>query len=206
MGSKVTTLAGAATAAVLIFGIAPAKAFTTLGTENNVTGFVGNLLASSFPGTSYLVASAGESYFDPFGAGYDTIDGINFSGVGLVWYQDFDSGWFGLGNETWVLPASIPTCGSESITTCEPFGHFINFSAWDPLAIGTYVIREADGSVSDVIKTFNDSNGYANVLFYSDLSLTSIPEPSTWAMMAVGFAGLGFAGYRARKPSAALAV
>jgi hypothetical protein len=53
MGSKVTTLAGAATAAVLIFGIAPAKAFTTLGTENNVTGFVGNLLASSFPGTSY---------------------------------------------------------------------------------------------------------------------------------------------------------
>jgi hypothetical protein len=24
----------------------------------------------------------------------------------------------------------------------------------------------------------------------------AIPEPSTWAMMLVGFAGLGFAGYR----------
>jgi hypothetical protein len=33
-----------------------------------------------------------------------------------------------------------------------------------------------------------------------------VPEPSTWAMMLIGFAGLGFAGYRARKPSAALAV
>jgi hypothetical protein len=26
--------------------------------------------------------------------------------------------------------------------------------------------------------------------------LTSVPEPSTWAMMLIGFAGLGFAGYR----------
>jgi PEP-CTERM motif len=27
---------------------------------------------------------------------------------------------------------------------------------------------------------------------------TSVPEPSTWAMMLVGFAGLGFAAYRQR--------
>jgi PEP-CTERM motif len=26
----------------------------------------------------------------------------------------------------------------------------------------------------------------------------AVPEPSTWAMMALGFAGLGFAGYRKR--------
>jgi hypothetical protein len=25
---------------------------------------------------------------------------------------------------------------------------------------------------------------------------SSVPEPSTWAMMLIGFAGLGFAGYR----------
>jgi PEP-CTERM motif len=25
---------------------------------------------------------------------------------------------------------------------------------------------------------------------------TAIPEPSTWAMMVLGFVGLGFAGYR----------
>ncbi len=28
---------------------------------------------------------------------------------------------------------------------------------------------------------------------------SSIPEPSTWAMMLLGFAGLGFAGYRRAK-------
>jgi hypothetical protein len=35
----------------------------------------------------------------------------------------------------------------------------------------------------------------------------AVPEPSTWAMMLLGFAGLGFAGYRrARKSRAVLAV
>ncbi len=32
-----------------------------------------------------------------------------------------------------------------------------------------------------------------------------VPEPTTWAMMLVGFAGLGFAGYRASRKSAAVA-
>ena len=30
----------------------------------------------------------------------------------------------------------------------------------------------------------------------------AVPEPSTWAMMAIGFAGLGFLGYRARRAEA----
>jgi hypothetical protein len=32
----------------------------------------------------------------------------------------------------------------------------------------------------------------------------AVPEPSTWAMMVLGFAGLGFAGYRARKRTVAM--
>ena len=37
-----------------------------------------------------------------------------------------------------------------------------------------------------------------------DLTYT-VPEPSTWAMMILGFASLGFIGYRqARKPMAAI--
>ena len=31
------------------------------------------------------------------------------------------------------------------------------------------------------------------------------PEPSPWAMMIIGFAGLGFAGYRARRSPIAIA-
>jgi hypothetical protein len=32
-----------------------------------------------------------------------------------------------------------------------------------------------------------------------------VPEPSTWAMMLLGFAGLGFAGYRQRQKLAGAA-
>ena len=39
----------------------------------------------------------------------------------------------------------------------------------------------------------------------ADITFRPIPEPSTWAMMLLGFAGLGFAGYRASRKSAALA-
>ena len=33
----------------------------------------------------------------------------------------------------------------------------------------------------------------------SNWTITAVPEPSTWALMLAGFAGLGFAGYRKMK-------
>jgi PEP-CTERM motif len=40
--------------------------------------------------------------------------------------------------------------------------------------------------------------------FSATISPTPVPEPSTWAMMALGFAGLSLAGYRASRKSFAL--
>jgi hypothetical protein len=37
------------------------------------------------------------------------------------------------------------------------------------------------------------------------LDISSVPEPSTWVMLALGFAGLGFAGCRASRKAAAAA-
>jgi hypothetical protein len=49
---------------------------------------------------------------------------------------------------------------------------------------------EGNGSPSDlVINNVGDQT----------LLLTPVPEPSTWAMMLLGFAGLGFAGFRGRR-------
>jgi PEP-CTERM motif len=41
--------------------------------------------------------------------------------------------------------------------------------------------------------------GYLNTGF-SNLSVDAVPEPSTWAMLLIGFAGIGFAAYRRRVP------
>jgi hypothetical protein len=39
-----------------------------------------------------------------------------------------------------------------------------------------------------------------------EFSLASVPEPSTWAMMALGFAGLGYAAFRRNTKDRALAI
>ena len=52
--------------------------------------------------------------------------------------------------------------------------------------------------------TPNASFGFSYALV--DPPLGGIPEPSTWTMMALGFAGLGFLGYRGSRKAAASAV
>ena len=44
----------------------------------------------------------------------------------------------------------------------------------------------------------------ATVVISSSGPPSTVPEPSTWAMMLVGFAGLAFAGYRASRKRTAL--
>jgi hypothetical protein len=64
----------------------------------------------------------------------------------------------------------------------------------------------ADGSqvspTSNELITISGLGEFSNITFHSNLNSfefslpTSVPEPSTWAMMALGFAGLGYAAFR----------
>ena len=52
----------------------------------------------------------------------------------------------------------------------------------------------------------NETSGGGNGgMFLDNVSVTAAPEASTWAMMMLGFAGLGFAGYRSSRKKAAYA-
>jgi hypothetical protein len=48
----------------------------------------------------------------------------------------------------------------------------------------------------------NEFYGIDNVTVSTDAITTAVPEPSTWAMMLLGFAGLGFMGYRRKNKTA----
>jgi len=163
---------------------APAHAYIVIGTEDPVAGFTGPL----FPGIAgYDVASDGESSFHPFGITFDVSDAIALDNI-YGWTQAADSKWTQVNAFTWAIPASDPGpgCGPENGNTCEMVGHFISAAAWNPAYTGTYVIMDADGKIGDTITLFNTANG-AEILFVSD----AVPEPSEWAMMAFGLAGLG---------------
>lgn len=60
------------------------------------------------------------------------------------------------------------------------------------------------GSYSLVFDLNNSGGPFA--LRVGDLQMSAVPEPSTWAMMMLGFAGVGFMAYRRRSHGAAFRV
>jgi hypothetical protein len=52
----------------------------------------------------------------------------------------------------------------------------------------------------------NSINPAGTVINIADVSLTAVPEPSTWAMMLLGLAGLSFVGYSRKKKDSAFLI
>ncbi len=197
---RLLSVLGVAAALAAFAGVGNAS--TIIGTETEA-GFVGDLLAG-FPG-SVSVASDGESGFDPYGAGFDTSDGIQFNTelVGGTFVQAADSVWAVVigpsGTQTWVLPAVTaggPGCPENNIDSTpgcfELVGHFVALGvSWVPSLLGDYVILDADGAIGDKITLSNTAAG-AELTFASD-PIAAAPEPASLALLSIGMAGLAFA-------------
>lgn len=50
-----------------------------------------------------------------------------------------------------------------------------------------------------ILNSANDPGGFGGSAVALDMTVTAIPEASTWAMLFLGFAGLGWAGLHGRK-------
>jgi hypothetical protein len=148
----------------------------------------------------FLWPADGEAVVGAEGASFDEY--IGFSGPASFGAGSFASGSSGSGgpvgvDASGVLPTLFVPSGYMSGTVLSASSTFDGTIASLGLKPGTYVytwgsspsLPSEDGSLTVVI---TGTTG-------------TIPEPATWTMMLLGFAGLGFAGYRAARKSAARA-
>jgi hypothetical protein len=166
-------------------------------------------------GTSLAVSSSADGSLSTIGPGQ--FEGLYFGGnQGSATYTfafntpiDYFS--FHV-NALSTFGANVETIGNITINApSTPTLAFTNiqFTAFDGSTITSgpedngefnMVITPAAGESFNTISFFHFQAGAPNGSVVRDLSFevaSGVPEPSTWAMMLLGFAGLGFAGYRA---------
>jgi hypothetical protein len=119
----------------------------------------------------------------------------------------------GCGGYVGLAPGSTtitsPLTGDAWLASDTPAAYFTPFvfssnGAWTSVNVVFSVTTAAQFGLK--LEDFVGSGGVAGDAYFRNLTLTSgVPEPSTWAMMLIGFAGLGFAARRRTKAAAASA-
>jgi hypothetical protein len=112
----------------------------------------------------------------------------------------------GFAVSTYTAPGTdCGTCfasGSGVISSLNPLDNNFLISG---LGDYFYIIPWPNGpmQIATQLKTPDGYFDYYNGQFVaSNLSVSAVPEPSTWAMMILGFAGVGFMTYRRRNQAA----
>jgi len=122
--------------------------------------------------------------------------GVEDDGGGLLGYRSND------GTDWFDADTAVPIDGNGLIFAIGPnpvgFGTSQQFDIYS-VGAGAYDVGffgKAAASVAPAYYVYN---------IPVDVSVSAAPEPSTWAMMLLGFAGLGWAAYRRANPALATA-
>jgi hypothetical protein len=96
---------------------------------------------------------------------------------------------------------SLPDDGNVIITVTDNMNQAFSFSEqhnqnWP--AIGVEAIIGSNEFIKSITVSTDDPNGFVNVKIVDFGFATAVPEASTWAMMILGFVGVGFLAYRRR--------
>jgi hypothetical protein len=166
----------------------------------------GNTVTGSFTGTGSINDIT-----------VDSVLSMSFNGVavsGPLYFWSYD-GPVGGGNDG--SPSNF-TLGTATVSADSSKSNFIfsnSNTAWYDAAF-FYVIQPwynpsptsplADSGNSGSGPNINEYNGQYVPGNFSASAVSPVPEPSTWAMMILGFAGLGFMAYRRKSKTALMAV
>jgi len=89
-------------------------------------------------------------------------------------------------------------------TLLDPFGVMFTIAGGDTVGLWGYGDVPESGLTYGVVVT-DRINTFDYTAYPGNISAALVPEPSTWAMMLAGFAGLSFAGYRTSRKGASFA-
>ena len=153
-----------------------------------VDGVFVNLAATSTDGALAVGSAVLQHYMGTFcisgGSGCTGIDYLSGS---------FTDAAFGVGDQLSIIVSNPPDALAltSSVIPADALGApsalGFNFTNVNP------AIHIANGTIASFTGSFG-----------GNASASAVPEPSTWAMMLLGFAGLGYAGLRSRKASVSI--
>jgi hypothetical protein len=134
---------------------------------------------------------------NPAGAG-SVVASFNVSGEDEVWYDPTTGRWFISARSNSSGPVlGVVDSTTDALLQLIPTDLSAHSVAVDPISGEVFVPFGASPTdtlcPSGCIAVFSDN-------------ISAVPEPSTWAMMILGFAGVGFMAYRRRTGSAAFRV
>ena len=213
MRFNIKTLTLLAVGAAAIVSAAPANAAVFLSENFNGVSQGTNVssIGSNFTVTSGTVDVIGTGFFDfyPGNGNYVDLDGSTLQ-LGTIsssapafaaghYSLSFDFGAYTY-NHNYATESLVVTLGDFSITLAP----LVDSSVTPGALLQHYVLditTNVAGNLS--FSAYNGGNGGTNVgPILDNVTLASaVPEPSTWAMMILGFLGLGFVGYRRNRAS-----
>jgi hypothetical protein len=179
----------------------------TAGCVVSVCNSLNGLPSTSPAGGNYLAADSQSAFDVPL---TQTVSGLQVGGTydlsfyyAAAQFRFFDGSlWNGPTDSFWQVSLGSQTFDTQDLSIASH-----GFSGWK---LGGFTFTAT--SPTEVLSFLASSNvGSVNlppVALLDGVSLStpsSTPEPSTWAMMLLGFAGLGYAGYRSRRVAATAA-
>jgi hypothetical protein len=162
----------------------------SIGNIDSDAGGVGNFANEPSPNTDLIFLSGGAATMN-VAAGFDTGFSFFYSGNQPGFVDVYD----GLnGTGTLLAHLDLAVNWQDGGCTGDPTGQFCH---WDPIGVSfAGTARSVDfGGAANFI-------GFDNITLGSATPTGSVPEPATWAMMLLGFAGIGLA-MRRRRPAIA---
>jgi hypothetical protein len=119
--------------------------------------------------------------------------------LSFYWAAAQQEGFSGGNTQWWQVSLGGQSESTQHLTITSE-----GFNGWD-LATMTFTASSASELLSFLAMS-NATSSLPPFTLLDDVQLNQVPEPSTWAMMLLGFVGLGYASFRSQRRRAAAAI